>query len=142
MGKYEFIPDVAIADLAFEVQAESLEELFVLAAQALFSAMVESGDVNPVEKVEISLESEKLDNLLFDWLSELVYLKDKDAQLFSKFEVSIIQNGNFALQGKAWGEKINPVRQQLRTDVKAVTYHMFKLEKNESGYFARVVLDI
>ncbi len=141
MGKYEFIPDVAIADLAFEVQAESLEELFVLSAQALFAGMVEPGDVRPVEKVEVSLESEKLDNLLFDWLSELVYLKDRDAYLFSMFEVSIGHNGDFSLAGKAWGEKIDPEKQRLRTDVKAVTYHMFKLEKNESGYYARVVLD-
>lgn len=142
MGRYEFIPDVALADLAFEVEAESLEELFVLSAQALFSAMVEPGDVKPEEEVKISLTTEKLDNLLYDWLAELVYLKDREAQLFSKFEVAIKQNGNFNLNGKVWGEKIDPERQRLRTDVKAITYHMFKLEKREKGYFARVVLDI
>ncbi len=141
MGRYEFIPGVAIADLAFEVFADSLEELFSLSAQALFDAMVELQDVRLEQEVLISLSAEKLDNLLYDWLSELVYQKDVDAQLFSQFEVSINEYGSYELEGRARGEPINPSRHQLKTDVKAITYHMFKLEKKENGYYARVVLD-
>ena len=141
MGRYLFIPDVAIADLAFEVEAESLEELFSLSAQALFDAMVELEDVRPEEEVRISLSSEKLDNLLFDWLAELVYQKDVEAQLFSHFEVAITENGSAKLEGRAKGEPIDPSRHRLKTDVKAITYHMFKLEKRDKGYYARVVLD-
>lgn len=141
MGKYEFIPDIALADAAFQVEAETLEELFVLSAQATFATMVNWETVKPSGKVEISLSAPKLDDLLFKWLAELIYLKDVDAQLFSKFDVSISQNGEYRLKGKAWGEKIDPSRQELRTDVKAVTYHMFELKKTEKGYFARVVLD-
>ena len=141
MGRYEFIPGVAIADLAFEVEAESLEELFSLSAQALFEAMVELEDVRPEQEIRISLSAEKLDNLLFDWLAELVYQKDVDAQLFSRFEVSIAENGNCKLEGSARGEPIDPSRHRLKTDVKAITYHMFKLEKKDKGYYARVVLD-
>ena len=141
MGRYEFIPGIAIADLAFEVEAETLEELFSLSAQALFEAMVELGDIRPEQEVLISLSAEKLDNLLFDWLAELVYQKDVDAQLFSQFEVAISENGNCKLDGRARGEPINPSRHRLKTDVKAITYHMFKLEKRDKGYYARVVLD-
>ena len=141
MGRYQFIPGVAIADLAFEVFAESLDELFSLSAQALFEAMVELEDVRPEEEVLISLSAEKLDNLLFDWLAELVYQKDVDAQLFSQFEVSINEYGSYELEGRARGESINPSRHRLKTDVKAITYHMFKLEKRDNGYYARVVLD-
>ena len=141
MGRYEFIPGVAIADLAFEVFADGLDELFSLSAQALFDAMVELEDVRPEEEVLISLSAEKLDNLLFDWLAELVYQKDVDAQLFSQFEVSINEYGNYGLEGRARGEPINPSRHRLKTDVKAITYHMFKLEKRDNGYYARVVLD-
>ena len=141
MGRYEFIPGIAIADLAFEVEAETLEELFSLSAQALFEAMVELDDVRPEQEVLISLSAEKLDNLLFDWLAELVYQKDVDAQLFSQFEVSINEYGIYELEGRARGEPINPSRHRLKTDVKAITYHMFKLEKSDKGYYARVVLD-
>ena len=141
MGRYEFIPGVAIADLAFEVYADTLNELFSLSAQALFDAMVELRDVRPQHEVRISLTTEKLDNLLFDWLAELVYQKDLDAQLFSQFEVSINENGNCKLDATVRGEPIDPARHQLKTDVKAITYHMFKLEKKENGYYARVVLD-
>lgn len=141
MGRYEFIAGIAIADLAFEVEADSLDELFSLSAQALFEAMVELEDVRPDQEVLISLSAEKLDNLLFDWLAELVYQKDVDAQVFSQFEVSISENGDYKLDGRARGEPINPSRHRLKTDVKAITYHMFKLEKKDKGYHARVVLD-
>lgn len=141
MGRYEFIPGVAIADLAFEVYADNLDELFSLSAQALFDAMVELVGVRPEHEVRISLTAEKLDNLLFDWLAELVYQKDLDAQLFSRFEVSVDENGNCKLEATVRGEPIDPARHQLKTDVKAITYHMFKLEKKENGYYARVVLD-
>ena len=40
------------------------------------------------------------------------------------------------------GEPIDPVRQRLRVDVKAVTLHRFKLEKNAGGWDAFVILDI
>ncbi len=141
MGKYEFIPDIALADAAFQVEAETLEELFVLSAQATFATMVNLETVKPVEKIEISLSASKLDDLLFQWLAELIYLKDTEARLFSTFDVFISQNGEYRLKGIAWGEKIDPSRQELRTDVKAVTYHMFDLKKTDTGYFARVVLD-
>jgi SHS2 domain-containing protein len=141
VGKYEFIPDIALADSAFKVEAETLEELFILSAQATFATMVDLKTVKPESKVELSLSAAKLDDLLFEWLAELIYLKDREAQLFSRFEVAISQNGDYRLAGAAWGDKIDFQRQELRTDVKAVTYHMFELRKTGNGYFARVVLD-
>lgn len=141
MGRYEFIPGVAIADVAFQVHADTIEEVFTLSAQALFDTMVELKDVRPEREIPISLSAEKLDNLLFDWLAELVYQKDFQAEVFSQFEISIKGNDIYKLEGIARGEPIDPSRQELKTDVKAITYHMFKLEKTNNGYFARVVLD-
>jgi len=53
------------------------------------------------------------------------------------------------VEANLWGEKIDPLRHHLRCDVKAVTKHLFKIEKNlpagrqgKGRYKAMVVLDI
>ena len=139
---YRYLEDIATADAAFEVVGQTLEELFRDAAIATFEVMVDMKSVEPVITREIELKNEAVDNLFFDWLSELVYLKDADALLFSKFDVSIKKNDFYELKATASGETINQEKHTLRSDVKAVTYHMFEVKKTGENWSARVILDI
>lgn len=138
---YRFLDKVAIADTAFEAEAPTLPELFATCAEATFAVMVDLSTVTPSEERRVELTSPSLDRLLFDWLAELIYLKDRDYFVFSRFEVKIEQNEQWRLQAVAGGEKIKPEKQRLLTDVKAVTYHMFEVKKQDGGWLARVVLD-
>ncbi|OGD85657.1 hypothetical protein A2Z23_00080 [Candidatus Curtissbacteria bacterium RBG_16_39_7] len=142
MTKFEFLENIAWADLAFQARGASLEELFLSSAQALTSAMVNSGTVEEEKKVEIKLEGENPTELLYDFLSEIVSIKDAEGILFSKFKVKVGQNQKYHLSVLAWGAEINPDTQELRDDVKAVTRHKFEIEKEKEGYLATVVLDI
>jgi SHS2 domain-containing protein len=139
---YRYLEDIATADAAFEVEGKTLEELFRDAAVATFEVMVDTGTVKPEVTREIELENEDVDNLLFDWLSELVYLKDADGLIFSRFDVNIRKNDAYKLKATASGEPINQRKHSLRSDVKAVTYHMFEVKKTGENWTARVVLDI
>jgi SHS2 domain-containing protein len=139
---YRYLEDVATADAAFEVEGKTLEELFRDAAVATFEVMADTGTVKPEVTREIKLENEDVDNLLFDWLSELVYLKDADGLIFSRFDVNIRKNDAYKLKATASGEPINQRKHSLRSDVKAVTYHMFEVKKTGENWTARVVLDI
>ncbi len=139
---YSYLEDIAIADVAFEVKGWTLEELFRDAAIATFEVMVDTKSIDPGITREIELNNETVDNLFFEWLSELVYLKDADALLFSKFDVSIKKNDFYELKATASGDIINQEKHTLRSDVKAVTYHMFEVKKTGEKWIARVVLDI
>ncbi len=139
---YRYLEDIATADAAFEVEGKTLEELFRDAAVATFEVMADTGTVKPEVTREIELENEDVDNLLFDWLSELVYLKDADGLIFSRFDVNIRKNDAYKLKATASGEPINQRKHSLRSDVKAVTYHMFEVKKTGENWTARVVLDI
>ena len=75
---YRFLEDIATGDAAFEAQGRTL--------------MVDTERVEPRITREVELKNEAVDGLLFDWLSELVYLKDAEAVLFSKFNVNIKKN--------------------------------------------------
>ncbi|MCZ7359034.1 MAG: archease [Candidatus Methanoperedens sp.] len=89
---YRFLEDIANGDAAFEAEARTLEELFREAAVATFEVMVDTMGVEAKITREVELKNEAVDGLLFDWLSELVYLKDAEAVLFSKFNVNIKKN--------------------------------------------------
>jgi SHS2 domain-containing protein len=128
------------ADLGLRIRSPDLATLFVEAAQALFSAIVEDlGTVEPKERVDIHLTEDDRLYLLFDWLNELLYRFDTEHWLFGRFEVRLT-NGNF--KGTAWGEPLDRSRHQLSHEVKAITYHGLRVEQTSEGWLAEVIVDI
>ena len=139
--KYRFLEDVAIADIAYEAYGKDLNELFENAAMAIFELSASLDTINAKQKLEINLENKKIENLLYDFLSEILFLKDSKYMVFKEVKVKIIQNKIFKLNAILKGDTINPAKQQLENDIKAVTMHMFKIEKSKSGYKATIVVD-
>jgi len=128
------------ADLGLRVRAPDLDRLFAEAAQALFAAIVDDLEtVRPTQKIDVSLHGDDLGYLLFDWLNELLYRFDTEHLLFGKFDVRM-ENQN--LHGSAWGEPLDPARHSLAHEVKAITYHGLKVEKEKDGWLAEVIVDI
>ena len=85
------------------------------------------------------MKAENEKDLLYNFLSELVFIKDSGQLIFSKVKV-LIKKGK--LKAVLFGDKINPGKQELRNDIKAITLHMFNLEKTKNNFKARVVVDI
>lgn len=137
--KFKFLEKVAIADVAFEAYGKNLNELFENCAMAVAETMADTKTVESKIKKEIKLENEKIDQLLFDFVQELIYLKDAEVLLFSKFDVDV-KNGK--LKAICYGDKIDIKKQKLRNDVKAITYHMYKVEKLKDKYKVTIVLDV
>jgi SHS2 domain-containing protein len=141
MGEYRFLEDVAIADAAFEAKAESIEELFQTCAQATFEVMADTKTIEHKYKEDVELVGENLEELLFDWLAELIYLKDSKSMLFGKFEVKIAQKDGYRLNASIWGEPADQKKHQVRVDVKAVTYHLLEVKQTDNKWTAKVILD-
>lgn len=143
-GQFRFLDDVALADSAFEASGESPSELFVAAAHAVIETMVNPQTVRPVERRMIERREETLEALLFEWLSEIVFLKDADAILFRDVQAEVTEAPpeTWHLHGTLRGEAIDPARHELRADVKAVTKHLYGIRREGDRWIARVVLDI
>ncbi len=139
MKRYKFIDHTA--DVMFEAYGKNLNELFENAALATFEVQCDLKKVERKIKKKIKLKNEDMEKLLFDFLEELIYLKDAKYLLFSKFKVKIDSKKGI-LEAEVEGEKINPKKHELKTDVKAVTLHYFSLGETKDGYKARVILDI
>ena len=127
------------ADLGLRVRAADLESLLVEAAQALFSTIVPLEEVRPLEQIEVRVEGREPDYLLFDWLNELLYMFDTKHLLLSQFDVHLDAAG---LTAQCRGEPLDTTRHHLDHEVKAITYHRLRVEKNESGWLAEVIVDI
>src|SRR5919109_525618 len=128
---YEFLEEVAQADIAFRASGKSLEEVFAAAADATMNVMIDNLEsIKFTERRPLQLENSALDMLLFDLLQELIYHKDAEQLLLRVRQIEIRQeNSTWKLMGEAHGEKLDPDRHHQRADVKAVALHKFKLEK-------------
>jgi len=94
-------------------------------------------------KRNIELRSPAVDRLLYDFLTELIVIKDVDSLLFKDFKVGIVSRKGQHLNSEMRGEAIDRERHALRNDVKAVTMHMFGVKRTKGGRWeATVVLDI
>jgi SHS2 domain-containing protein len=140
---FRYLSNVALADIAFVARGDSLPALFEAAARALTEVMVDRRTVVARVKRRIELKSPTVDRLLYDFLTELIVIKDVESLLFKDFKVSIALRRGEMLTCDARGEEIDRERHLLRNDVKAVTLHMFGVKKVRGGRWeATVVLDI
>lgn len=135
--KYKFIDSIK-SDVLFEAYGENLKELFENAAEALASVQCKLDLIIQKEPREIELEANNIDELMIDWLQEIIARVDTEEMFFSKFDIKEISETR--LIAEIWGEPISPEKGE--TVVKAVTYHKFKLEKIKEKFVATVSLDI
>ncbi|HET7874643.1 MAG TPA: archease [Methylomirabilota bacterium] len=142
MGRYQFLEDVALSDCAVELEGRDLNDLFETAAVALARVMVDPATLPITTEREIVVAAAELDLLLFDWLSELIFRKDRDREVFPQAEVEVRGTGPFELRARVQGGVIDAERTALGADPKAVTFHQFALEQAGGGWRARVVIDI
>ena len=107
MKKFEYLEDIAVADIAFDAFGKDLNELFTNAALALFNMQVDLKTVTSKKTWKVKLKNEKIDNLLFDFLDEIIFLKDKDYSIFDKVKVKITEkNKTYHLEAEIKGEKV------------------------------------
>jgi SHS2 domain-containing protein len=141
---FRYLEDIATADAAFEAEGNTVEELFLSAAQAVMGVMVERIDtIEPKVEVRFHLEEQELEMLLFSFLQEIIYYKDARRLLLLVDSVEIDQESSpITLSAVTWGETLDQVKHPLLTDVKAVTMHRFRVEKTGSLWKATVILDI
>lgn len=142
MPKYRYLEGVAVADLAFEAFGNDLNELFENAAMAMLSAQADLKTVDARILKEVDLENADIVQLLFDFLNEIIFYKDAEQLIFKTVKANIVRNKAYKLHAEFKGEIIDTAKHKLGNDLKAVTMHLFKVEKTKTGWKCTVVVDI
>lgn len=140
---FRFLEEIALADIGFEAEGESVEDVFRGATQALLESMANPVTVSgewerPIERTDVDLSS-----LLFEWLSEMVYWKDAAGVVYREAPLTLTREGEgWLLRARLIGAPVNQQTQELHADVKGVTKHLYKLKQTGDRWKARVVLDV
>jgi len=139
---YKFQEDIATADISVKATGKDLTELFQSMADAFVKICAEPESVKPEIKKEVRLEHTDIEKLMFNFLEELVFMKDAEPMVFNEIEVKVTKGNIFQLHAELIGDSIKPGKQILNMDVKAVTLHRFFVKKTKHGWETEVIFDI
>jgi SHS2 domain-containing protein len=137
-GRYEYFDHQA--DMGIEGRGSTLEEAFAQAARALFNLMMDIDRVSPQQEISIRCRAHDRGELLVEWLNGLLARADLERMALGRFQVDTLEANQLA--GRAWGEPFDARRHQPRTEVKAATYAMLFVGREQDEQVARCVVDL
>jgi SHS2 domain-containing protein len=136
MKHYELLEHTA--DVGVKAYGNTVAEAFEHAAEAMFDIITDKSKIKPVGEYTIQLEAPDLEQLLVDWLSQLLFLNGVKNLVFGKFKVSL--EGNL-LTAQVFGEEYDTRKHKMGMEIKAVTYHMLVVSEKKPVY-VQVLFDI
>jgi SHS2 domain-containing protein len=137
MVRYKLLDHTA--DIGIIAYGKTLSELFENAALGMFEIITSLEKVKILQEEEIKVESESIEELLVEWLRELLW-RFNTGGLYKEFVVSKL-TPHF-LQGWIKGEKFNPSQHFIQTEIKTVTYHNLEIKKEKGLWQASIIFDI
>lgn len=138
MKTYELIDHTA--DVGVKAFGKNLSEAFQNIAKGMFDIITDNSEIESVGQYDLELEAPDLEQLLVDWLSELLYLNSARNQVFGFFIVDLDEK-NKKLTAKIFGDKFDLSKHKIGSEIKAVTYHMLEV-RNKRPYHVQVLFDI
>jgi SHS2 domain-containing protein len=138
MGTHRLLEHTA--DMGIEASGETLEELFAQAAYGLLEIIAGTPEPRSREEKSVTVEGGDTEELLVNWLNEILYLLEIQGFFPSDFEVEEVCGNR--LRARVRGEPFDPQRHPVEREVKAVTYHQLRVEKSDGLWQARVYVDL
>jgi SHS2 domain-containing protein len=124
------------ADIALRVRGQDLAELFTNAAIGMACQIAQADESGPALEHAVELEAYDVETLLVSWLGELLYLGERDACVFTDFDV--LEVDPTRLRAVAHGRPVA----QYRRHIKAVTFSDLEIQKTTAGYETTIVFDV
>lgn len=125
------------ADAMVEVHGKTLGERFENAAYALFDQMTDISKVSPKGEFKVVLSAGSKEQLVVDFLQELLFLHDTENIVLSEFKV---KTDGLSLEAVVRGEVFDGDRHPKRSVVKGITYH--RLEFDDAKGTLIVLFDV
>lgn len=124
------------ADWALRVRGQTLPELFINAAAAMYAITVDAPTIAPQVERLVEVSGVDAETLLVNWLNELLYLTEVEGLVFGQFE--LLEFAPEHLRALARGQADAP----LRKHIKAVTFHNLRIVSTAHGYEVTIVFDV
>ena len=128
------------ADISIKAYGKDLKELFRNTAFGMFSILADLEGITNSTEMEIKVEAPDTEELLVEWLDELLYNFYTKTLIFSKFDITELTDKK--LTAKVKGRFVWENKNRLKTEIKAATRHDLHIEKKEDRYEVRIVFDV
>ncbi|MFX1256421.1 MAG: archease [Promethearchaeota archaeon] len=135
------------ADIQSQSWGPNLEEAFSQCALSLMAIITPNLHyITPIIEKKIKIEAEDKEALLFDFLSEFLFIFDVEELVFNKIHVMFIRKNknksNYELEAILKGEKFNRNKHEIGTEVKAITYSFMEIIESRDKVEIKVIFDI
>ena len=126
--------------MGMRVEGKDLTQLFSQSALGMFNLIVPIEQFEPKDALDVLLQSQNVQELLWKWLRELLYLFSTQKLVFKEFEFKELDEK--MVWATCWGEYFDPQKHLSEREVKAVTHHDFTVTKSDAGWKAEVIFDL
>jgi SHS2 domain-containing protein len=132
------------ADITIEAWGPELLTAFEQGAKATMEVMVDTSGVSSDEPTDIDVEGIDLQELLVEWIGEIIAMVDIESKFYSRFEINEINRADERcfLEATVWGESIDHDKHETRTEVKAMTYADLQIEETDEKTTVWFTLDL
>lgn len=129
------------SELAVRVVGNSQADLFANSALALFDVMVaDVGNIESKERLPLEVEGTDRDDLMVNWVRELLYLYQGSGYLLREFLIREVKDT--IVKAEVAGEKIDPDRHEIQQEIAAVAFHKSRMEKTGNQWTAHLIFEI
>ena len=128
------------SELAVKVVGNSQADLFANSAFALFDVMTDVEKIEIKERLPLEVEGADRDDLMVNWMRELLYLYQGSGYLLREFQVREVKDT--LVKADVCGEKIDPDRHEIKKEVAAVAYHQSRMEKTGNQWTAQLIFEV
>ena len=128
------------ADLGMEIYGRTARDLFSNAAFAVFDIITDLNQVSSRETRNIVVEGSGWEDLLVNFLREVLYLFNGEGFLSKECVVRAIDE--VCVEGMMSGERFDPSRHRINKEIKAVTYHQVTVRETPELWMGRVIFDV
>src|SRR5918994_1524891 len=123
------------SELAVRVVGNSQADLFANSAFALFDVMSDIETIEIKDRLPLEVEGADRDDLLVNWMRELLYLYQGSGYLLKEFQIWEVKDT--LVKAEACGEKINPDRHEIKQEIATVAYHQSRMAKTGNQWTAQ-----
>jgi len=127
-------------ELAVRITGNSQEELFVNSGLALFDVMADAGKIDVKERLPLEVEGVDRDELIVNWLRELLYLYQSGGYLLKEFKITEVKDN--LVKAEVRGEKIDPDRHEIKQEIATVAEHKSRMQKTGNQWVAQVIFEL
>ena len=128
------------SELSLRLSGDSLAQVLADAGFALFDLLVDLTAVEARESVTLEVEGLDNDDLMINWMRELLYEYQASGFVLKEFEIR--EAGEFFVRAEARGEKYDPDRHEEREAIGAVDERLSHLGKMGSQWTAQVGFEL